>query len=365
METYVFSRFRIDPGRRKFYDRGVEISLPDRAFDVLCLVIAARPAIVSKEEIIERVWQGTAVEDNSVERAMVLIRKALDDDARDPEWIKTIRGRGYVFVGEVGDGSTPTISGSSIFFSKPIPVRSRILLPIAALVAIVAGAIWAGAGYLANMGTITLLADDFSAEQLNDDIWHVDGRRVRVVDGIARITVDEVDNGGILMSRSIVINPNLPLSVKSRVKVSFNKSVDMNIDFVAAFGLRFSSSEFVGLKFANAEGEFCYPDNIVRTEGTYLVRGDGDVRTNRDHVSGLVGPRIEPVWDAWVEQELRYEPDQELLSYFVDGVKKGEFVVGRLPLNETGSFRLEIHPRGWWLHHSIEVDQVSITQERT
>ena len=365
MDSYVFSRFRIDAGRRKFYDRDVEISLPDRAFDILKLLIEARPEIVSKDEIIESVWQGTAVEDNSVERAMVSIRKVLNDDARDPEWIKTIRGRGYLFVGEVQVDSTGAVPSSPSFFSSLTAIRSRAFLPIAVLVAILTGAIWASSGYLASIGKITLLADDFAGKQLNYDIWRVDGKRVRIVDGIARITVDEVDNGGVLTSRSIAINPNLPLSVKSRIKVSFNQSVDMNVDFIAAFGLRFGSSEFVGLKFANAEGEFCYPNNVVRTEGTYLVRGDGDVRKNRDHVTGLVGPRIEPIWDTWVEQELRYEPDQELLSYFVDGVKKGEFVVGRLPLDETGSVRLEIHPRGWWLHHAIEVDQVSITQERS
>lgn len=360
MDSYVFSRFRLDAGRRKFYDREVEIALPDRAFDVLKLLIEVRPEILSKEEIIARVWQGTAVEDNSVERAIVSIRKALDDDARDPEWIRTVRGRGYHFIGEI-EGDSVSNAPRFVLWT----VGGRAFATIAAILAICAAALWAASGYLSSFDTTTLLSDDFSSQELNAENWSVGGKRVRIADGVARVSVDEVNNGGVLRSRRISINPELPLSIKSRIRVSFNQSVDMNVDFIAAFGLRFNESEFVGLKFANAEGEFCYPDNIVRAEGAYLVRGDGDVRKNRDHVSGLVGPRIEPVWHTWVEQELRYEPDQELLSYFIDGVKKGEFVVGRLPLDETGSVLLEIHPRGWWLHHAIEIDRISVTQQRS
>lgn len=364
MISYSFSRFRLDPGRRKLFDREVEIAIGDRAFDVLVVLLEARPTIVSKEAIIEHVWRGTAVEDNSVERAIVAIRKALDDDARDPKFIKTVRGRGYHFVVDVEVAAELEAVGHSLFAVRgSAGIRSWVAGGIAAVSLIAAGAIWASSGYIAALGTKTLFVDDFVGRELSPEKWIVEGKRVRIVEGVARVSVDEVDNGGVLRSRPIEIDPTLPLSVKSRVKVTFNQSVDMNIDFVAAFGIRVGgASEFIGVKYANAEGEFCYPENTVKAEGIYLVRGDADVRKNKDHVSGLVGPRLEPAWDIWVEQELRYDPRSEMLTYLIAGVKKAEFAIGTIPLDGTRTVQVEVYPRGWWLHHAIEIDQITVSQ---
>ena len=70
----------------------------------------------------------------------------------------------------------------------------------------------------------------------------------------------------------------------------------------------------------------------------------------------------EPVWDKWVVQKLIYEPHNEILLYFIDGEKKSEFVIGELPFGSGNKLQLRIYLQGWWLHHSIEIDNVEVCQ---
>jgi hypothetical protein len=152
------------------------------------------------------------------------------------------------------------------------------------------------------------------------------------------------------------------LTIKSKIKVSYNQSVQSNINFIAAVGLVFLNNDFYGIKYANAEGEFCYQGNMIKTEGFYLVKNDGDVRQNQHHNEGKIGPQVNPVWDQWFEQKLVYQPEDESLIFFIDGEKRGEFVIGKLPLGGENKLRLVIYPQGWWLHHFIEIDKIEITQ---
>ncbi len=67
--------------------------------------------VVPKEEVLERVWPDANVSDASLATALREIRQALGDDGAQQRWIRTARGRGYRFVGEVsievGASSTP------------------------------------------------------------------------------------------------------------------------------------------------------------------------------------------------------------------------------------------------------------------
>ena len=58
------------------------IELEPKAFDLLVLLIQSRPDVVTKQEIFDRIWAGTAVTDNALTRVVAQLRKALGDDAR-------------------------------------------------------------------------------------------------------------------------------------------------------------------------------------------------------------------------------------------------------------------------------------------
>jgi DNA-binding winged helix-turn-helix (wHTH) protein len=377
MPSFKFAEFTLIASQRRLFREEKEVGLRDRDFDVLLTLLENRARILSKDAIIKAVWNGLTVEDNSVERAVVNIRKTLGDSAAKPRFIKTVRGKGYLFVADVKESDPPggALSGD-VFLQIAAPPSSRrtskwaapVLLALLLIALCSLG--WSKRADLYERLTARMIfRDDFSGPQIDSRKWTVTGREIRLSDGTARITVDEVDHGGVLQSTDFTIDPDKPLTIKSRVKVSYNQSVRANVNFVGGFGLVGAGDEaagadkdFFGVKYANADGEFCSPGNIVRAEGFYLVKENGDVRENRDHNEGRIGPQIESVWANWFEQKLVYEPRNETLLYFIDGEKKGEFVIGRLPLGKENKLRLKIYPQGWWLHHALEIDDIELTQ---
>jgi TolB-like protein/DNA-binding winged helix-turn-helix (wHTH) protein/Flp pilus assembly protein TadD len=93
-----FGRFRLLPHRHELRADGVAVELGSRAFDVLMVLVEARGALVTKDEILSRVWPDTVVEENNLAVQISTLRKALGED-RDS--IRTVSGRGYRFVAEI------------------------------------------------------------------------------------------------------------------------------------------------------------------------------------------------------------------------------------------------------------------------
>jgi TolB-like protein/DNA-binding winged helix-turn-helix (wHTH) protein/Flp pilus assembly protein TadD len=93
-----FGRFRLLPHRRELRADGVAVELGSRAFDILIVLTEARGALVTKDEILSRVWPDTVVEENNLVVQISALRKALGEDR---DFIRTVSGRGYRFVGEI------------------------------------------------------------------------------------------------------------------------------------------------------------------------------------------------------------------------------------------------------------------------
>src|SRR6201984_1441997 len=96
--TIKFGRFQVLPHRREFVSEGVPVPLGSRAFDVLMVLIEAGGELVTKDEILSRVWPGIVVEEHSLQFHISALRKVLGEDRG---FIKTISGRGYRFVAEI------------------------------------------------------------------------------------------------------------------------------------------------------------------------------------------------------------------------------------------------------------------------
>src|SRR6516162_7175415 len=93
-----FGRYRLLPHRRELRADGEPVELGGRAFDVLMVLIEARGALVTKDEIMARVWPDTVVEENNLMVQISALRKALGEDR---DLIRTVSGRGYRFIGEI------------------------------------------------------------------------------------------------------------------------------------------------------------------------------------------------------------------------------------------------------------------------
>lgn len=99
--VYQFESFRLDPANRILANAGKEIPLPGRAFDALLLLVQNPGSLVTKEELMTSVWQGSFVEEANLTVAISTLRRALSEDPENRRYIQTVARRGYRFIAEV------------------------------------------------------------------------------------------------------------------------------------------------------------------------------------------------------------------------------------------------------------------------
>jgi non-specific serine/threonine protein kinase len=78
-DEVTFGRFRLDLGQRELARDGIPVQLGSRAFDILCVLASAKGEVVSKDELMTRVWPGLVVEENNITVHVSALRKALDE----------------------------------------------------------------------------------------------------------------------------------------------------------------------------------------------------------------------------------------------------------------------------------------------
>jgi TolB-like protein/DNA-binding winged helix-turn-helix (wHTH) protein/Tfp pilus assembly protein PilF len=101
---YEFGSFRLDASERLLLRRdGARVQLTEKAFDTLVALVRRGGHLVSKEELMAEVWPDTAVEENNLDKSISAIRQALGEKASAPEYVETVRGRGYRFMARVSE----------------------------------------------------------------------------------------------------------------------------------------------------------------------------------------------------------------------------------------------------------------------
>src|SRR5262245_41500318 len=93
-----FGRCQLHLQRRELLVDGTPVHIGSRAFDVLQVLVEANGELVTKGEILNRVWPGRVVEDNTLQFQISALRKLLGEDRGA---LKTISGHGYRFAAEV------------------------------------------------------------------------------------------------------------------------------------------------------------------------------------------------------------------------------------------------------------------------
>jgi DNA-binding winged helix-turn-helix (wHTH) protein len=101
MPGYSFGDIVVDADARRLTKGGELLSLPDRHLGVLLALLARRGSIVSKDSLIEAVWEDVAVTDNSLEQAVSALRRALGTAPDGTPYIQTVPRQGYRFAGSV------------------------------------------------------------------------------------------------------------------------------------------------------------------------------------------------------------------------------------------------------------------------
>lgn len=105
---YVFGDFVLDDGTRQLLKAGRELPLGPKAFELLELLVRARPRALSRTRLHAALWPATHVGPTSLHVLVSEVRALLGDDAQDPHWIRTVRRFGYAFRGAAAEEAGPT-----------------------------------------------------------------------------------------------------------------------------------------------------------------------------------------------------------------------------------------------------------------
>src|SRR5581483_7157381 len=122
----VFDRFTFDSDRRELLAGSDALHLGPKAFRLLELLIAGRPNPIRKEDLYERIWENTVVDESNLAGLINEVRAALGDEARKPRFIRTVHGFGYAFCFETNDDSSADAAGFVIFKGHEFPLHEGV-----------------------------------------------------------------------------------------------------------------------------------------------------------------------------------------------------------------------------------------------
>ena len=80
LREVAFGPFQLDLRNRRLLKKGTAVVVGERALDVLCALVAADGALVTKSELMAKVWPGITVEENNLQVQVYAVRRALGED---------------------------------------------------------------------------------------------------------------------------------------------------------------------------------------------------------------------------------------------------------------------------------------------
>ena len=132
-EEIRFGRFRLDLGRPELRCDGQPVRIHRHALGILCVLAEAKGEIVSKDELMARLWPGRIVEEGNLHVHVSALRKSLDEHGVGHSIVVTVPGRGYRLADLNGARSAPLAEGS-LPSQLPLPDKPSIaVLPFANL----------------------------------------------------------------------------------------------------------------------------------------------------------------------------------------------------------------------------------------
>src|SRR5215213_8817662 len=207
-QFYEFGEFRLNPGEKILTCGDAPVELTPKGFELLCVFVENHGRLLEKDELMDKIWADSFVEDSNLTFNIRQLRKILGDDAHDPKYIKTVRRHGYRFIANVRQISEennrvdttdapavvyqPTkIAAPEISAALPKIQKSFSKLLLASFV-LLAAAVLFGAWFVKNkvfQTSAPVLAAPFASEKLstNGRVVHArlapDGKNVIYVNG--------------------------------------------------------------------------------------------------------------------------------------------------------------------------------------
>lgn len=128
---YRCGAFLIDLGNRRFLSQGREVALEPRVFAVIAELLKRSNELVTRNELLDAVWGHRYVTPSTLNRLIALARRAFGDDVSEPQYIQTVHGAGYRFVGPVTRSDAEATNVRARFeppFAARLPAKIEALI---------------------------------------------------------------------------------------------------------------------------------------------------------------------------------------------------------------------------------------------
>ena len=100
-DQYEFGAYRLDAQSGMLFREGDHVALPPKVAELLVALVQAAGRVLTREELLQRLWPDTVVEEGSLTSHISLLRKALGEGPKAQDFIETLPKRGYRFVASV------------------------------------------------------------------------------------------------------------------------------------------------------------------------------------------------------------------------------------------------------------------------
>lgn len=104
-----FNEFELDTAHRILLREGKPVAIYAKAFDLLKFLTQNSGRILTKDEILDVVWEGQFVEEANLSVQISALRKALGETTSEPRFLVTVPGKGYKFIADVNNGNTEIV----------------------------------------------------------------------------------------------------------------------------------------------------------------------------------------------------------------------------------------------------------------
>ena len=139
--VYEVGEFTLDVDRRVLLRAGQPVVLAPKVFETLLALVDRGGRTVTREELLDRVWGGAAVEEGGLSRNISILRKALGEKPGEHLYIVTVPGRGYQFAPGVREpshlDSAAARASALVGDSRAAPGRIGARAPLSAIIGIV------------------------------------------------------------------------------------------------------------------------------------------------------------------------------------------------------------------------------------
>ncbi len=99
--SYEFGEFRVDAAQRAIFRAGQAVPLAPKVLETLLVLVERSGTLVTKDELMARLWPDTFVEEANLTQNVFQLRKVLGETQSKTNYIETVPRRGYRFVGKV------------------------------------------------------------------------------------------------------------------------------------------------------------------------------------------------------------------------------------------------------------------------